>query len=72
MSNVATVFYTRAADGVKDLALNVCIASGEEDVFIDMDTVEDRLPQNDSQELKDLKEIVKAAKENDAEYIHLF
>ena len=72
MSNTSTVFIVHAADGVKDLAIDVCIASGEDDVFIDMDTVEERLSPDDSQEFKDLKEIIEAAKEKDAEYIHLF
>ena len=74
MSNKATVFIFHASDAVKDAAIEVCIASGEEDVFLDVETVEDRFRvlQKETQEVKELKEIIQRAKEEDAEYIHLF
>jgi len=72
MSNTAKVLIVHAADGVKDLALSVCIASGEDDIFIDMDTVAERMPVDDTQEVKDLCEIIEMAASMDAEYIHLY
>jgi len=70
--NIAKVFIVHASDAVKDEALNVCIASGEEDIFIDMDTVGDRMPDNDTPENAELREIVEKANEVDAQYIHMY
>lgn len=67
-----TVFIHKTTDGVKDEALNVCIASGEEDIFIDMDTIADRLPHEDTPEVKELRKIVEMAESQSVDYIHLF
>jgi len=73
MSETAKVFIVHASDSVKDFSLNYCVASGEEDIFLDVETVEDRIEDvEDSQELKELKELIEFAKVEDAEYIHLF
>jgi len=74
--DTAKVFIHHASDAVKDQAREVCIASGENDIFIDMDTVGDKMPPNDktsavNDAVMELREIVEMAAEADAQYIHI-
>jgi len=75
--NTAKIYIYHASDAVKDEASKICIASGENDVFIDMDTVEDKMPPEDKSSdtydaVMDLREIVKMASKADAQYIHIY
>ena len=57
---------------MKDAALDVCIASGDDDVIIDMDTVEERMPLTLTDDFETLRKIVAYAKKRGAGYIHLY
>jgi hypothetical protein len=78
-NKVASIHVAKA---VKDLAIEtVSIATGADgdDVFIDLETVGDRFPQEsdypqdwDKQVIKDLRECVEGAHKLEAEYLHLY
>lgn len=69
-------------NAVKDLAIRtVAIASGveDEDVFIDLETVGDRFPQEEDypsdekiETIKELRACVEEAHKREADYLHLF
>ncbi len=79
---ISKVLELSVANVVKDLAINtVSIAAGADgdDVFIDLDTVGDRFPQESdypqlwgAQAIKDLRECVEQAHKADAQYLHLY
>ncbi len=64
-----------ASDRVKDLAIaTIACASNEHEVFIDIEDVSEgnkELPNDDSQECKDLLELVNKAIDQDAKMLHL-
>ena len=77
--NTAVVYYEHTSDSVKDYALKFCIASGEGELFLDVETVDMRMvaariteDTEETYELYELRKIIKQAKEVNAEYIHLF
>jgi len=77
ISNISKLYHHNASNRVKDAAIEVCVASGidGDDVFIDMDTVEDRLTDTDDVYMDvrpELLEIIELAKEADAQFIHLY
>ena len=71
-SDMGKVFIVHVSDAVLDVAEDVCIASGENDVIVDMDTVGDRMPQSNDQSVIELREVIEEAHRRDANYIHLY
>ena len=82
--NTAKIYIHHASAAVKDQALKVCVASapsthdwGEGDVFIDMDTVRDRMPKEDDASASlcaviILRSVIEMAAQADAQYIHIY
>jgi hypothetical protein len=70
--DTATIYLHNTVASVKDEALDVCIASGDDDVFIDMDTVGDRIESKNTDANKELRRIIELANQKDAQYIHLY
>ena len=69
---IGKIMYTHVSDAIKDVALEVCIASGEEDIILDMDTVNERMPQESNSDINELMKIIEKAKAKDVGYIHLY
>ena len=63
------------SDAIRDLAMKVCLVSGEDDVILEIDSVEERWDWFMGMEHPDLvefKRIVSEAKKTGATYLHLY
>ena len=75
MNNIAKMLMLPTSNVVKDLALNTVqhMSNNEGDaVLIDMDTVGDNMPQDNSPAAKDLRDLVEQAHNKDCQFLYIY
>ena len=72
--NTAEVYQANVMEAVRDKAEDICIASGQMDVFVDIEHFEDAidLELDESPESKEILEIIEKARAEHCQYIHFF
>ncbi len=80
MEGITNIYYLSTTDSVKDIAMNINIASGHNNVFLDVEEIDEKLnnqyykslTDNHRNAINELRDIVKRAKDGGAKYIHLY
>lgn len=75
MNNIANMLMLPTSNAVKDLALNTVQHMSNDvgdAVLIDMDSVGDKMPQDDEPATKDLRELIEQAHNKDAQFLYIY
>ena len=72
--NIVRAMYASASAAAKDQALRISVASGEEDIFIDMEMVNERIDMLREKESigMELQGLLDRARKADVQYLHIF
>lgn len=75
MNNMANMLMLSTSNAVKDLALTTVQHMSNDvgdAVLIDMDTVGDNMPQDDTPATQDLRALVEQAHKEDAQFLYIY